>query len=81
MYDIYSEKIYPINKINLYERLIVYHYRFINNEVKNWIENKSKKEKNFENHKKNLEIIDNYELDTLYQTSITSTYKKFKTNY
>ena len=78
MYDIYSEKIYPINKINLYERLIVYHYRFINNEVKNWIENKSKKEKNFENHKKNLEIIDNYELDTLYQTSITSTFKNTK---
>ena len=42
MFDIYSEKIYPIRKDNIYYRLLFCHYRFINNEVKKWIENKYK---------------------------------------
>lgn len=77
MYDIYSEKIYLIGKKNLYERLIYSHYRFINDEVKNWIENKLKKSKSnpkfkklYENSMINLEIISNYDLETLYNTSI-----------
>ena len=32
MYDIYSQKIYPINKQNIHYRLIESHYRFINQE-------------------------------------------------
>jgi hypothetical protein len=35
MYDIYTQKIYPIKKENTYYRLTESHYRFINNEVKN----------------------------------------------
>ena len=33
MYDIFSDKIYPVKKENIYYRLIYCHYRFINNEV------------------------------------------------
>ena len=33
MYDIKSEKIYAINKKNLYNRLMISNYRFINNET------------------------------------------------
>ena len=43
MYDIYSKKIYPISKENLYFRLMKSHYRFINNEVINWLKNQIKK--------------------------------------
>ena len=37
MYDIYTQKIYPIKKEDTYVYLTESHYRFINNEVKNWI--------------------------------------------
>lgn len=78
MYDIYSQKIYPIKNINLHYRLIDSHYRFINSEIKKWIENKMSKEKN-EDLKKilknNLEIINNYNLDILEITSYKTYYK------
>jgi|SaaInlStandDraft_2_1057019.scaffolds.fasta_scaffold13156_2 hypothetical protein len=74
MYDIYSEKIYPINNKNLYQRLVNCHYRFINLEVKNWIENKFKKTKTSA-LKYNLNIINNYDIDILYETSIKTLYK------
>ena len=45
MYDIYSQKIYPINKKNIHYRLIDSDYRFINNEIKEWIQNLYKKHK------------------------------------
>lgn len=73
MYDIYSEKIYPINKENIYYRLIYCHYRFINEEVKNWIQNQFKKDK--EAHSYNLEIINNYNVDVLLKTSYETLYK------
>ena len=46
MYDIYSQQIYPINKKNIHYRLIDSDYRFINNEIKKWIQNLYKKYKN-----------------------------------
>ncbi len=74
MYDIYSEKIYPISKENIYYRLIHCHYRFINDEIKKWIENKYKKRKE-QKLLDNLKIIDNYDLDTLMDTSYKLLYK------
>lgn len=74
MYDIYSDKIYPINKINLHYRLIDCHYRFITNEIKEWIKNKYSKYKN-PSHKKILNILENYDLDILEKTSYETLYK------
>ena len=74
MYDIYSEKIYPINKENLYYRLTECHYRFITNEIKQWIKNKYNKNKD-KKHLYNLEIIDNYDIETLLDTSYKILYK------
>ena len=37
MYDIYTQKIYPVPKKLLYSRLMDSFFRFINHEVKNWI--------------------------------------------
>lgn len=72
MYDIYSEKIYPISKENIYYRLIYCHYRFINNEVKKWIENQYIKNK--EKHKYNIDIINNYDIETLLKNSYETLY-------
>ena len=72
MFDIYSEKIYPIRKDNIYYRLLFCHYRFINNEVKKWIENKYKKDK--EKYKYNIDIINNYDIETLLKTSYQTLY-------
>jgi hypothetical protein len=74
MYDIYSEKVYAISKENIYYRLINCHYRFITHEVKKWIENKYNKYKD-DNNKFNLDIIDNYDIDTLIETSYKILYK------
>jgi hypothetical protein len=82
MYDIYSQQIYPIFKKNLHYRLIESHYRFITDEIKDWIENKYnefKKDKNKSKlFKKNLEIIDNYDLKVLIETSYKVLYKYSK---
>jgi hypothetical protein len=78
MYDIYTENIYPINNLKLHYRLKDCHYRFITNEVKKWIENKLSKEKSKENiikYKKNLSILDNYDIPTLEKTSYETLYK------
>ena len=73
MYDIYSDKIYPISRENVYSRLIYGHYRFINEEVKNWIENKYRKDQ--EKNQYNIDIIDNYNLDELLKTSTKVLYE------
>ena len=73
MYDIFSDKIYPIKKENIYSRLIYGHYRFINSEVKDWIFNKYKKDKI--NQQYNVDIISNYDLETLEKTSYEALYK------
>jgi hypothetical protein len=79
MYDIYSQQIYPINKKNIHYRLIDSDYRFINNEIKEWIQNLYKKYKdNIELAKKlkyNLSIIDNYNIDILIETSYKTLYE------
>lgn len=79
MYDIYSDNIYPIEKENIYYRLIDCHYRFITEEVRQWILNKlNKEEENMElkkKYKKNINIIDNYDLETLEKTSYQTLYK------
>ena len=79
MYDIYSKGIYPVNKKNIHSRLLDYHYRFINKEVHEWIKlsfEKNKKDK-IQNEKfgKLLKIIDNYDIDTLNETSYKTLYK------
>ena len=43
MFDIYSMKVYPIKNINIHFRMIDCHYRFINQEIVDWINNMSKK--------------------------------------
>jgi len=78
MYDIYSDSIYPIENINLYYRLVNCHYRFINDEVKQWLINKKLKIEDtilIEKYNKNLSIIDNYILDTLEKTSYETLYR------
>ena len=78
MYDIYSDSIYPIENINLYYRLVSCHYRFINDEVKQWLINKKDKLNDIiiqEKYKINLSIIDNYILDILEKTSYETLYR------
>ncbi len=80
MYDIYSDNIYPISNLNIHYRLFECHYRFVTSEVKKWIENKLKKIKissnNIKNlYKKNLDIINNYDLETLEKTSYQTLYR------
>jgi hypothetical protein len=77
MYDIFSDNIYPINSLKLYYRLVNCHYRFINDEVKQWIENKMNKSTDeFKSkYKTMLEIIKNYDLDILEKTAYETLYK------
>lgn len=78
MYDIYSQEIYPINKENIHHRLIESHYRFINEEIYDWLKNLYEKYKSNKElaHKfeRNIKIIKNYDIPTLYETSIKSFY-------
>lgn len=76
MFDIYSMKIYPILNTNVHFRMIDCHYRFINQEIFDWMKNIVKKKK--ENYKviiNNLEILENYNIDILYETSINTFFK------
>ena len=79
MYDIYSQKIYPINKQNIHYRLIDSHYRFINHEIYQWIKNlydKYAKDKSLgPRFKYNIDLLDNYDIDTLIETSYKALYK------
>lgn len=79
MYDIYSQQIYPISKKNIHYKLIEAHYRFINKEIDEWINNLYNKNINdlllSKKYKNNLEIISNYNLDILIETSYRTLYK------
>jgi hypothetical protein len=77
MYDIYSKQIYPIFKKNIHYRLIDSHYRFITEEIKDWIQKQYNEDKN-PLQKKNLEIIDNYDIKILIDTSYQVLYKYSK---
>ena len=74
MYDIYTKNIYPIKKENVHYRLINCHYRFVEKNVIHWITQLYKKYKKKE-YKKNLQIISNYDIDTLIDTSYKTLYK------
>ena len=79
MYDIYSQKIYPIGKKNIHHKLIEAHYRFINQEIYEWINNLYNKNINDPilsiKYKNNLEIISNYNINILIETSYRTLYK------
>lgn len=75
MFDIYSMKIYPIKNTNIHFRMIDCHYRFINQEIVDWISNMIKKDKNNTELKNNLAILNNYHIETLYETSIKAFFK------
>ena len=76
MFDIYNMKIYPIENINVHFRMIDCHYRFINKELFDWMNNIVKKKKaNYKTVKENLEILKNYQIDILYETSINTFFK------
>ncbi len=83
MYDIYSQQIYPIFKKNLHYRLIESHYRFVTDEIKDWMEKKYNDCKEIDKpksliFKKNLDIISNYDLKMLTDTSYKVLYKYSK---
>lgn len=78
MYDIYTDMVYMVPSNKLHSRLLKSHYRFITDEVKQWILNKLEKPLN--NRLKtiytnNLAIIDNYDLPTLEKTSYDTLYR------
>jgi hypothetical protein len=79
MYDIYSQKIYPINKTNIHYRLIDSHYRFINEEVYRWLTQLYDKYIDDDikgpKLKYNLSVLDNYHIPTLIETSYKTLYK------
>jgi hypothetical protein len=78
MYDIYTDMIYPINSLKLYYRLVDCHYRFITDEIKQWIINKKEKQSDTDIIKKYndiLDILDNYDLETLEKTSYETLYR------
>ena len=78
MYDIYTDMVYMVPSNKLHSRLLKSHYRFITDEVKQWMLNKLEKPLN--NRLKtiytnNLAIIDNYDLPTLEKTSYDTLYR------
>ena len=75
MYDIYSKTIYPIKKTDLYSKLINNHYRFINFEIYDWISDLYKRYNKDIRFQRNVEIMNNYEIDTLIDTSYKTFYK------
>jgi hypothetical protein len=78
MYDIYSDTVYPIASENLNYRLLKCHYRFINDEVRQWIQNKLDKTDDKVKKQKyldNLAIIDCYDLSILEKTSYETLYR------
>ena len=79
IYYIYSQKIYPINKQNIHYRLIDSHYRFVNYEIFQWIKNlydKNSHDKNLgPRFKYNIDLMNNYDIDTLIETSYKALYK------
>lgn len=79
MYDIYTNLIYLIKDDNLHHRLINNHYRFISDEVINWMKNQIKDNKDntilINKFKRNIEIMENYNIEELLETSFKTLYK------
>lgn len=74
MYDIRSQRIYPIYKKNLYNSLNILDFRFINDEIYDWLHNKYNKYKTT-HYKYNVIVMDNYIINILYDTSLKALYK------
>jgi len=85
LYDIYTHYIYPINFQDVENKVLNYHFRFINpthvETLKNYVKKLSKQiklndiEKQFlEKIKYNLKVLENYQIDLLEKTSIQSFY-------
>ncbi len=85
MYDIYTNKLHLISKNQLYDKMINYHYRFIDPRLFLWLKNKfnklKKKKKldfdeqiNFKNLKNNINFLKNYDIASIYQKSIEIMY-------
>ena len=84
MYDRATWGVYPIKRDQLYYRLKISHYRFIEEPLIQWIINdlkklEQRKRNNTENlaYKRlqlNLKILKNYDIDILYKTSIDTLY-------
>lgn len=91
MYDIYTQKIYPIRKENIFYRLTESNYRFLNEEVVKWIkqmfdkykdklkkakgEEKIQLENLLDNLNQMVKIIDNYDIETLISISYKVLYQ------
>lgn len=79
MYDIYSDSIYPIHNTKIHYKLKDCHFRFTTSEVYDWIklkmEKKSITKDDLDRYKKNIKILNNYDLDTLEKTSYETLYK------
>lgn len=83
MFDVRSERLYPIKKNNLYYRLVDCDYRFINKRVYTWfnnvVEHFKKKDcydqNKIDSYQKMVDILNNYDLDILYPHSIETLYK------
>ena len=78
MYDIYSNQLYLVNKNKLHFKLIDDNYRFIGKKIENWFKiqyEKFKKNSILQNqYKIMLDIINNYDLNILIDTSYKTLY-------
>lgn len=80
MYDIYTQQIYPIENLDVHNKIIKYDYRFITSELINWFEilygKYLERDINIANiFKKNLLILKNYDIDNLTKTSYQILFK------
>lgn len=77
LYDIVSNRIYLIYKDNVYPRIHLDNYRFVDSNFYNsLIKNKNPSKVDMEN----IRILSNYDLDTLYNTYMKIFYKSFVIN-
>ena len=75
MYDIYTDNIYYINYMKLYYRLVKCHFRFITDEIVQWIKNKKEKATIKDSYNNMLAILNNYDIDVLEKTSYETLYR------
>ena len=80
MYDIYEQEITLINKKRIYYKLMNADFRFVSNEIVMWLKNLYKKNKLVNKDlanklKKNLKILENYDINILLDTSYKTFYQ------
>ncbi|VVU94396.1 hypothetical protein CPAV1605_118 [seawater metagenome] len=85
MYDIYSNQLHLVNKSQLYDKMIHSHYRFVDKQLFDWLNNKYKKlfkkknlnfdeTQNLKNLKKNIKFLENYDIAKINKKSIEILY-------